>query len=311
MRFRLFLIFMITLSAFSVHAQATPVFDPTAVAQIKLDDYPILPQITHTARMIYMKGEQAGRNPHALSKVGDCMTASPNFLDPFGTADGYDLGQYTDLQPVVDYFSASTIGQYNALDNPGLATTTGFTTVSVQDPIWADPKVCAANESPLTCEYRVTNPAFALIMFGTNDTTYFDPASFNTYMRQIIDQTIAANIVPVLYTFPERPELPDKSIQFNQIVVQIATDYDLPLINLYRALEPLPDKGVNLADPIHLSSPLGGNAGNFTPANLQQGYTLRNLVTLQALDVLYKGLIEDQGTETPAVNATAAATANS
>jgi len=53
-------------------------------------------------------------------------------------------------------------------------------------------------------------------MFGTNDTTFFEAESFNTYLRQIIDQTIAADIVPVLYTFPERPEFPEKSLLFNQ-----------------------------------------------------------------------------------------------
>ncbi len=248
MRFRLFLSLFVACIAFGVSAQAA--FDPAAAAAIQLDDIPVLPQITDTARQIFARGQQAGRDPHVFSKIGDCMTASPNFMVPFSTAGGYDLGDYQNLQPVIDYFSASTIrDQYNALSNPGLATTTGFTTVSVQDPIWADPQFCSANESPLTCEYRVSNPAFALIMFGTNDTTFFEADSFNQYLRQIIDQTIAANIVPVLYTFPERPEFPDKSILFNQIVVQIAQDYDLPLINLYRALEDLPDKGINLERP--------------------------------------------------------------
>jgi hypothetical protein len=133
-------------------------------------------------------------------------------------------------------------------------------------------------------------------MFGTNDTTFFEPEAFNGYLRQIIDQTIKANIVPILYTFPERPEFPEKSILFNQIIVQIAKDYDLPLINLYRALETLPDKGINLKDPIHLSSPIDDNAGNFTPENLERGYTLRNLLTLQSLDVMIKGLNEDAAT---------------
>ncbi len=275
----------------------------SAVTSIVLDDVPILPVVTNAAQKIYALGQQTGHNSHIFSKVGDCMTASPNFLVPFGTGD-YDLGTYSDLQPVIDYFSSVPArGEgftANALSNPGLATTVGFTTVSVQDPIWADPQWCTANESSLMCEYRVSQPAFALIMFGTNDTNFFDAATFNQYLRQIIDQTIQSNIVPILYTFPERPEFPDKSILFNQIIVQIAHDYDLPLINLYRALESLPDKGVNLQDPIHLSSPLDGvSAGNFTPANLQRGYPFRNLITLQALDILYHGLIQGEATPEP------------
>ncbi|MCC6805337.1 MAG: SGNH/GDSL hydrolase family protein [Anaerolineae bacterium] len=277
----------------AIHAQDD--FDPAAVAEISLDDIPVLPEITETARAIYERGHEAGRIPHTLSKVGDCMTASPNFLAPFSEAGDYDLGDYGDLQEVIDFFTVVQIrDDYNAFSNPGLATTTGFTTASVQDSIWADPAVCDPNESPLTCEYRVSNPAFALIMFGTNDTTFFEADSFNRYLRQIIDQTIDADIVPILYTFPVRPEFPEKSVLFNQIIVQIARDYDLPLINLYRALEDLPDQGINLDDPIHLSSPIDDNAGNFTPENLERGYTLRNLVTLQALDVILTQLLEPQ-----------------
>ncbi len=292
MRYRFLLSLLLLIAAFGVQAQAS---DPT---QINLDDLPILPQVTETARQIYAQGIQAGRNPQALSKVGDCMTASPNFLAPFASPGGYDLGNYADLQPVIDYYTASPVRSdgVNSFSNPGLATTTGFTTVSVQDSTWSDPQWCSANESPLTCEYRVTNPSIALIMFGTNDIAFFEANSFNTYLRQIVDQTIAANIVPVLYTFPERPEFPDKSVLFNQIIAQIAQDDDLPLINLYRALEDLPDKGINLDDPIHLSSPIDDNAGNFTPDNLQRGYTLRNLLTLQSLEILDQGLVENAAT---------------
>ena len=305
MRLRLSLSFILLIVAVAalvivtggVSAQdaTTPSAVVASASAIDLHDLPVLPQVTATAREIYARGQAAGLNPHVVSKIGDCMTASENFLVPFGTGD-YDLGDYQDLQPVIDNFTSAPIQSEgktfadNAFASPGLATAQGFTTVSVLDPLWADPQWCDANESPLTCEYRVAQPAFALIMFGTNDTFFFDADSFDGYLRQIIAQTIAADVVPVLYTFPERPEFPEKTLLFNQIIAQIAADYDLPLINLYVALEDLPDKGVNLDDPIHLSSPIDDNAGNFTPANLERGYTFRNLITLQALQVLMDGI---------------------
>ena len=298
MRYRLLLCLLLAGVAFSgvalAAAQDTPPLDLTVIEAIELDAIPVMPELTETAREIYAQGQEAGLNPYILAKIGDCMTADENFLVPFGTPGAYDLANYPELQVVIDHFASVPARgegfEENALTNPGLATTTGYTTVSVQDPIWADPDWCDPNESPLLCEYNVSQPAFALIMFGTNDTTFFEPEQFNTYMRLLIDQTIEKHIVPVLYTFPERPEFPEKSILFNQIVVQIARDYDLPLINLYTALEDLPDKGIDLSDPIHLSSPIDGNAGVFTPENLERGYTLRNLVTLQALDVLLTDL---------------------
>jgi hypothetical protein len=38
-----------------------------------------------------------------------------------------------------------------------------------------------------------------------------------------------------LSTFPTRPENPAKSRQLNQIVVKVAQDYQVPLLNLNRA----------------------------------------------------------------------------
>ncbi len=318
MRYRFFLSFVllvicagayvIVTTVTSVSAQDTPETSAVVVAasEIDLHELPVLPQITDSARELYARGQAAGLNAHVVSKIGDCMTASENFLVPFGM-DDYDLGDYGDLQPVIDNFTATPARgegfEENSFTNPGLATAQGFTTVSVLDSLWADPQWCAANESPLTCEYRVSQPAFALIMFGTNDTFFFDADAFDGYMRQIIDQTVTSEIVPVLFTFPERPEFPQKTLLFNQIIAKIAADYDLPLINLYVALEDLPDKGVNLGDPIHLSSPIDGNAGNFTPANLERGYTFRNLITLQALQVLMEGIAGGEATpivtETP------------
>lgn len=279
---------LITGSALLTPTKAQDV-TPLPSSSIDLDALPILPEITDTAREIYAAGQEAGQNPRAFSKLGDCMTAAEYFLTYFGTGD-YDLANYTDLQPTIDYFSvrARPEGDYegDSFANPGLATASGFNTTSVLDPLWSDPVWCAPGESPLECEFRVTRPAFALIMFGTNDVFFFDAVQFDTYYRQIIDETIASHIVPVLYTIPERPEFPEKTIEFNQIIAQIAADYDLPLINLYIALEDLPHKGVDPIEPIHLSLPETGNAGMLTDENLEAGYTLRNLLTLQILDEL-------------------------
>jgi hypothetical protein len=273
---------------------AQQAFDPDSAAEIDLDALPILPEVTETARTIYAAGQEAGQNPRVFSKVGDCMTAAAYFLSYFGTG-AYDLGEYADLQAAVEHFGgvpARAEGfEASAFDNPGLATASGFNTASVLDPLWSDPTWCAPDESPLACEYRVSRPAFALIMFGTNDVFIFDAAQFDRYYRQIVDETIAAHVVPVLYTFPNRPEFPDETRLFNQVIAQIAADYDLPLINLYSALAPLPDQGVDPVEPIHLSLPADATPGIFTPESLEAGYTLRNLLTLQMLERLRLALI--------------------
>jgi len=268
-------------------------FDPARVAGIDLEAYPVLPVVTERARTVFAAGREQGLNPRVFAKVGDCMTAAEAFLTPFGSGT-YDLSQYSDLQPVLDFFGGIPARgegfEQDSFANPGLATASGFNAASVLDPTWADPNWCRANESPLACEFRVSQPAFAIIMFGTNDVYYVEPEQFDYHLRNVVLQTLENNVVPVLSTFPGRPEYAEKSLLFNQIIIQIAQDYDVPLVNLWLALKDLPDRGINVDDTIHLTIPDDGQTGALDPAHLEAGYTTRNLVTLQALQVLMQGL---------------------
>lgn len=268
-------------------------FDLESIEDIVVEDYPILPELTDHAKVIYEAGLEAGNNPQVFSKVGDCMTATYEyFLGPFGEGN-YTLGEeYEELEGVINYFDTPARAEgfeENSFNNPGLATASGFNTASVLDSIWADPNWCEANESPLGCEYRLSQPIFSMIMFGTNDVMFFEADVFDYYMRTIILETINNGIVPILYTIPTRPEFPEKTYQFNQVIIKLAEDYDLPLVNLWAAIQDLPFEGVDQLEPIHLSIPEDEQTGDFT-SNLEYGYTVRNLITLQALDILLEGL---------------------
>lgn len=270
-------------------------FDPASVAEIDVHDYPVLPELSDHARAIFERGQELERSTIMFSKVGDSMTASESFLVPFGEGD-YSLGEYTDLEPVIQFYLEA--GETNAFNRQNYATTEGFTTATVLDSTWADADDCNPNESPLACEYRLANPAIALMMFGTNDVMFFDASMFDYFLRTIVLETIDAGVLPVLYTMPIRPEEPDKSQLFNQIIVKIADDYQLPLINLVVALEHLPEYGVDLNDTLHLTTPPApGTVATFEGESLEAGYTIRNLVTLQALDHLLTGLGALEATE--------------
>ncbi len=261
-------------------------FDVGTVSSIKLADIPIVPTVDPAMRAVYQAGLAQGNNPHVFAKLGDCMTENPYFLGPFGTGK-YDLGAYSDLKPTIEqFYGYPTRGQgwhKDSFETMGLASAGGFNVAAPLDATWADPKWCRAGESPLECEYRVSKPSIAIIMFGTNDVNYTDPAAYNFYLRTIISETLAHDIVPILNTFPTRPENPAKSLLLNQIVVRVAEDYRVPLVNLNRALEALPNHGVNLTDTTRLSTPPDQRVDVFTPQNLQTGFTVRNLVTLQSL----------------------------
>ncbi len=265
-------------------------FDEAAIRNVNPEALPLLPEITPSLqarlRQTYARGKALGRNPRVFTKLGDCMTDTPHFLAPLGDGN-YVLGEHSNLAQVIARFQDTPARQgrwqQNAFLTPSLAAAGGFNVASPLDPTWSDPAWCRAEESPLACELRVANPAFAVIMFGTNDVNTTDLSSFDFYLRTVISQTLDAGVIPLLSTFPPRPENPEKSRQINQIVVRVAQDYQIPLVNLARALDGLPHRGVNPEDTTHLTLPPDGRADVFTPEGLQYGFNVRNLLTLQAL----------------------------
>lgn len=246
---------------------------------IDLYNYPVLPTVTEHTRMIFESGRAQGRDLDSLSKIGDCISDNRHFLSPFGWGQ-YNLGIYAQLQPVIDHYGVSLTYDSQSAYN-------GLVTNAALDPIFANSLACEPGESPLRCEYRVHNSSVAIIMFGAQDLLFTSPDDFDRNLRQIVHETIQAGIIPILSTFPGNLDLWTRAIRYNQIVVQIALDYDIPLMNLWRALDPLPNHGLN-TDGRHLSLPLT-DSGDLTQPNLQKGYPLRNLITLQALDVVWRG----------------------
>lgn len=247
-------------------------------ASINLNDYPTVPTHMGQARAIFEESQLNGLNKQVVSKVGDCISDNEHFLSPFGLG-SYSLGTYTSLQPTVYYFSES-------LAYSSLAAYDGLVTNAVLDPLFANPLACLPGETPLRCEYRVHRSSVAIIMFGAQDLLFTSPEEFDRNLRRIVHETIQAGVVPILSTFPGNLERWDQATKYNQIVVSVALDYDIPLMNLWRALYDLPNHGLN-ADGRHLSLPLT-TSGDLTSNNLLRGYPMRNLITLQTLKAVWQ-----------------------
>lgn len=255
-------------------------FDASRVSGIDLAAYPVVGRATGTARAIFATGRARGNNPRVVTTVGDCSSEHWNFLTPFAWGD-YNLGVHSDLQPVIDHFGES-LGYDSEADH------NGFNANAVLAPEWANPTHCQAGESPLECEFRLHNPSVAIIMFGTSDLLVMTASEFDHYMREIVEESIDAGVIPVLSTFPGNLNFWDRTVLYNQIVVRIALDYDVPLMNLWLALESLPNHGLE-ADGFHLSETAYGKSCYLTDTYLQSGYPMRNLVTLQTLNNVWRG----------------------
>lgn len=229
-------------------------------------------------REIFERGQALGNDPHAFSKVGDCNSELPFFLGRFDSGD-YDLGPYAYLQPAIDYFAGS-------FGRQSVTVWTGSHAWSVLDPTWANPALCLPGETPLGCEFRLHRPSVVLIRLGTNEA--YSPALFEQHMRAIIEYSIEQGVIPVLGTKADQLEGSDR---INDIVRQLAAEYEVPLWDFGRVASTVPGRGLR-EDGFHMTwYPL--TYGD--PRALQAGHPVHNLTALIALNTVWQSAMVGVG----------------
>ncbi len=100
----------------------------------------------------------------------------------------------------------------------------------------------------------------------------------------IIDRLVANNVLPILTLMPTKPhpqrtEL--KGMEFNMIMLDIARQYDIPVINMWASVRNLPENGMQ-NDLLHFTYS-GSSFLNFAGGENQWGYTRWNLEVLKTL----------------------------
>ncbi len=246
---------------------------PAAPPDIPAAGGPVLPTVSLRARAIYKLGLSLGNNPRAFSKIGDCNSVAPFFLAPFDKGQ-YSLGStYAYLQTTIDNFAGS-------FNRDGAAAHIGLNVDSIVDPDWADPRLCQDGETPLACEVRIQKPSIAFVSLGTNGSWQTND-QYETGLRRILDTLIGHGVLPILSTKIDNLEGGDR---FNQIVMRLAGEYDIPLWDFASAGRALPGNG--LADTYHPSF----GAPYFDRGPLLAGWQIRNLTALQSLDIVWKGV---------------------
>lgn len=246
----------------------------------------------------FQQGQALNNRAQVFTKVGDSNSTSGDFLRPLGMRHGEcQLGAYAYLQETVDYFSVSPREPYsNSFDTTNLTTVNGLTTAAALDPLWASDPACEANESLLSCEYRVVKPSVSVIMIGLMDLEYYSVDLFASNLAVIVQQSINQGVIPVLTTFPVLPDYPsaeqslwEKNLDLNIAMLDVAEHHQTPLIHLWKAAQTLPQYGIG-PDRTHLRHELGSFCA-FDGAEQRVGGTLRNLLTLQALDMLRRDVL--------------------
>lgn len=236
---------------------------------------PVIPTISENVYQIYRRGLKLGNDAHSFSKIGDCGGTPAWFLGDFDRGEKfYSLGEYGSLDEVIQYYQ----GSYG---RTSLAAKSAYNASSVFTQIWADPELCQSGETPLVCEYRVHLPIMAIVALGTNDV--YHPDKFEPQMRRIIEYSIDNGVIPILATKADNLE-GDGSI--NATIARLAYEYGIPLWNYWRAVQPLPDHGLQ-EDGAHLTWAVNKFDD---PYAMKSGWTVRNLTALQVLDAVWQGL---------------------
>lgn len=286
-------------------ATAPPTLAPTYTfgdipsMERRLNDTPIFTNFSaERARQIFAAGQGMGNRADVFTTVGDSNTTNGDFLQPIGMdADTYcDWGDYASLAASVEYFAVPPTSDNpaaNSFTHHSQAARKGFNSAAVLDPFWASEEFCRRGESSLACEFRLSQPSTAVIMLGGIDVNDMDTPQYAANMRTIVQTSIAQGVIPVLTTFVVLPErgatLYGRSLEFNMALLDLSAEQQIPLINLWREAQSLPDDGIG-PDRTHLKAVVGSFC-SFDGAQALYGGTLRNLLTLQALDTLRRDVL--------------------
>jgi hypothetical protein len=104
---------------------------------------------------------------------------------------------------------------------------------------------------------------------GTNWSSHAE-ISYEKYLRQVVDRILETGALPILSTKADNVE---EDWKLNEVTARVAYEYDLPLVNVWRAVQFLPNHGLDPESPkgVYLTG---------------DGWLVRNDAWLRTLDLV-------------------------
>ncbi len=253
-------------------------------------------------RLREIVGADTSRAADVFMKVGASGTVSSNFLycfaGPSQPSFTLDLGGRDALVPTIDFFRGGDALGTTPFDRPTLAAQVG------RSANW----VIGGSPSPLASEIARINPRFAFVNYGTNDMGFgatFESAlfNFNRNLSELLDELERKGIVPIVTGLNPRDDNAEAARwvpTYDAATRAIAEQRRLPFIDLFLAVNELPDHGL-VGDGIHGNSfqSNGAEPCVFTPEGLRFNYNVRNLLSIEVLDVVKKVVLDSAVTPDP------------
>ena len=256
--------------------QPSPVYTATPDTRPLPDawrSWPIVPSLSPWLIELYEAGQAQGNDPHRFSVAGDCQNIPEAFMGLYDNEERVSFAQdEQELWETVNYFAGSW-------SRNGLAVDGGFNFPAVFSPLRADPAICEPNEDPLACEMRTYQPAF---IFISMEFIYTGRTSENyeVYLRQAVDVALEHKVIPILLTKADNVE---GNHAINLATARVAYEYDLPLINWWRAAQPLEGHGIDWERDAN-TQPQGFHITE------EEGWSTRSYLGLKTLDAFLRAL---------------------
>jgi hypothetical protein len=227
----------------------------------------VIPLVPEFARLVYQLGQSLGNDPRAFSVFGDCQSEPQVFMGVYETDPQVVAALPMNLQETVVWFSGSF--------NRRSPTVRGGTTAGalLWDQWHQNKFTCTIYETPLLCELRIHKPSFVIIHVGT----HYENRN-QEYMRTILDQLIAAGVVPILASKADDREL---DMHVNAQYAQLAVEYNLPFWNFWAAVDGLPNRGL-------YTRPDASYQGDLYLT--EEAAAIQRLSALQVLDVVRRAV---------------------
>jgi hypothetical protein len=219
-------------------------------------------------------------SPHrkdVFAKVGDSITVSPYFFNCFAGAD-FKWEGHERFEPTRAFFNAKLVdASKTSFNRTSLAATVG----------WGARHALAGDPTPIAQEVAAIKPAFAVMMFGTNDTAETNVIPFERALRADVDALLALGVVPLLSSIPPRADAAWANAlvpEMNAVIRAVAQSRQIPYMDLWQKLAKLPQSGL-ISDGVHLSVFTQGGAHGcwFGAAALEEGTNTRNIISIEAL----------------------------
>lgn len=218
-----------------------------------------------------------------LLKVGDSITFSDDSLKCFSRRARTlprraPLGEHEALAPVIERFLAGRAAGADSLARDSLSAKIG----------WSAWQALDGAAPPLEREQALLHARWAIVQYGTNDIEMHALHHFADKLFDVVDWLVTRGVVPIVVGIPprrDRADARDDAVRYAAVARGVALARGALFVDYALALGTLPGSGLG-GDGIHPSAYQGahGHDGcDLRPEALENGYNLRNLLVMEAL----------------------------